>query len=213
MLSPQALKEARGASDKDDVAVKKDFEEINEIITAMNALTHAVHCIHPWNFLVVTLSFFLDTVQYGERETATKSTRISFLCDFIDDVLHHNAAVWDDSKPFLSASELSSRWMTATMMKLSRPGSSRQNTRNDSPSQRKTENGNPPSQNGKSNNRGPYIPTGYCRHYNFNVCPGQNDKTCPAPWDQTKMLKHGCAFYDENSKKYCLKPHSMIDHK
>jgi hypothetical protein len=87
MLSPHALKEARGASDKDEAAVKKDFEDVTEMVTAMNTLTHAVHCIHPWNFSVVTLDFFLNTVQYGERETTTKSSRISFLCDFIDDVL------------------------------------------------------------------------------------------------------------------------------
>jgi hypothetical protein len=114
----------------------------------MNTLTHAVHCIHPWNFSVVTLDFFLNTVQYGERETTTKASRISFLCDFIDDVLHYNAAAWDDSKPFLFASELSSKWMTASMMKLLRPGTSRQNNKNENTTQCKTENENasPPPQ-------------------------------------------------------------------
>jgi hypothetical protein len=95
---------------------------------------------------VVTLDFFLNTVQYGERETTTKSSRISFLCDFIDDVLHYNASAWDDSKPFLSASELSSRWMMASMMKLLRPETSRQNNKNENSNQRKieNENGSPP---------------------------------------------------------------------
>jgi hypothetical protein len=213
MLSPHALKEARGASDKDEAAVKKDFDDITEMVTAMNTLTHAVHCIHPWNFSVVTLDFFLNTVQYGERETATKSSRISFLCDFIDDVLHYNAAAWDDSKPFLSASELSSRWMTASMMKLSRPGTSRQNNKNENSNQRKTnnENGSPPAQN--RNRSRAFIAPGHCRRWNFNACPNQNDKTCPAPWDQSKMLKHSCGFYDENTKKVCDKPHTFLEHK
>jgi hypothetical protein len=124
MLSPQALKAAGGSSDKEAASVKKDFDEVGEVAVAMNTLTHAVHCVHPWNFSIATLDFFLTTVQYGEKESTSKSSRISFVCDFIDDILRHNAEAWDDSKPFLTATELSSKWITEVMMRFPRAGPS-----------------------------------------------------------------------------------------
>jgi hypothetical protein len=214
MLSPQALKAARGSSDKEAASIKKDFEEISEIAVAVNTLTHAVHCIHPWNFAFATLDFFLTTVQYGEKESAGKTEKISFLCDFIDDVIRHNAEAWDDSKPFLTATELSSKWITEIMMRFPRAGPSKTNYRPEKTPQRKTDSNTPPPPPNKFNKQqGPFIPYGFCRRFNFNHCPNQKDKTCPAPWDQTKQLKHECAHWNPNTNKYCLQNHSFVDHK
>jgi hypothetical protein len=209
MLSPQALKIARGASDKESASTKKDFESVSEISLALSALKTAIHCVHPWNFSVVILEFFLETMQFGEKDISNKSQRISFLTDFIDEVLMHNAEAWDDSKPFLISTELSNRWLTGIMLKFPRAGSSK------SSSQDNQEKAKPKKadSSGKSSAGRPYIPPGLCRRFNFNSCQNQNDDTCPAPWDSTKKLKHQCAHYNSSDKTLCLKNHSWLDHK
>jgi hypothetical protein len=215
MLSPQALKAARGSSDKEAASVKKDFEEISEVAVALNTLSHAVHCIHPWNFAMATLDFFLTTVQYGDKESGAKTAKLSFLCDFIDEALLHNAEAWDDSKPFLTSTELSSKWVTEIMMRFPRAGPSRQNFKNEPVQTKKPQNTTlpHPPPNGKTKYTGSFIPNGLCRRFNFNSCPCQNDKLCPAPFNSSVQLKHQCAHWDEQKKSYCLQSHSLLDHK
>jgi hypothetical protein len=215
MLSPQALKLARGSSDKDGASTKKDFDSVSDITVALTSLTNAVHCVHPWNFSVAALNFFLTTVQFGEKDIANKNQRISFLTDYIDEVLLHNAEAWDDSKPFLTAPDLSSKWLTAIMMKFPRAGPSK--TVNEKPQSQKKDNGTgsnnvsaagPSKLNGKQ-----YVPPGVCRRFNYNFCPNQSDTSCPAPWDTSKTLRHVCAYWDPKDRTLCQQNHSLLDHK
>jgi hypothetical protein len=213
MLSPQALKIARGATDKDEAAAKRDFEEMGEVALALNTLTNAIHCVHPWNFSVVALNFFLTSVEFGERDISNKSTRISFVCDFVDEVLLHNAGAWDDSKPFLTAPDLSNKWLTAIMLKFPRAGPSKTQNEKSSPSPQQKRNDNNNSAAGNSKNNKPFIPPGVCRRFSFNFCPNQTDATCLAPWDTSKTLRHECAFWDPKTRTLCKKDHSLMDHK
>jgi hypothetical protein len=209
MLSPQALKIARGSSDKESGSAKKEFESAEEISLALAALRTAIHCVHPWNFSVVILEFFLNSVQFGDKDISNKAQKISFLTDFIDEVLMHNAEAWDDCKPFLNSTELSNKWLSGLMLKFPRTGPSKTfNQENTGNSKQKKAEGND-----KKRSDRPFIPLGLCRRFNFNSCPHQKDASCTATWDSNKPLKHECAFYNAADKTLCLKNHSWLDHK
>jgi hypothetical protein len=218
MLSPQALKAARAATDKEVLSAKKDFEEVSEIAIAMSTLNHAVHCVHPWNFSTAALEFFLVSIAYGEKEVATKTTRISYLTDFIDEVLLHNAEAWDDGKPFLTHTELSNKWLTQMMMRTPKAGPSKQNNQGGSNQKNNNGNGNnprppPPPQQRQIRSEPPFHSKRFLPALQFQLLPKQSDKSCPATWDPKIMLKHACAHYNSADKKYCQKDHSFLDHK
>ena len=127
MLSPNGLKETRGSGDKNATAIKKDFENSNEIRLALTTLKTACHFIHPWNFSFAALEFFLSSVQFGEKELQNKNNKLSFLCDFIDDVISFNAEAWDDAKPFMQANEISNKWVSEMLLKFPRTGQKQDN--------------------------------------------------------------------------------------
>jgi hypothetical protein len=190
MLSPQSLKQALGSSDKDTATQKKDFEEVSEITVAMNTLTHAVHCIHPWNFAFATLDFFLTTVQYGEKDITSKSERISFLCSFIDEVIQRNANAWDDSKPFLTAADLSSRWLTQIMMRYPRAGPSGQNQRNNNKNKRKNDPDSlPPSTKRKIESTGTVHPSRLLPAFQLQYVPEPKRRNVPGPLGPTQNIE------------------------
>jgi hypothetical protein len=84
---------------------------------ALATLRMAIHFVHPWNFSVATLDYFLNSTQFGEREFGVANERIQFVTNFIDEVLAHNAEAWDDAKPFMTAHEISTKWVAAVMLK------------------------------------------------------------------------------------------------
>ena len=117
MLSPEALSSARSSNEKDAATCKKDFSNLNDIRLALNTLRTATHLIHPWNFSTASLEYFLNSVQFGEKENASYFEKIKFITKFIDEVLSNNAEAWDDSKPFMSANKLSNKWVADLMTK------------------------------------------------------------------------------------------------
>ena len=209
MLSPNGLKETRGSGDKNATAIKKDFENSNEIRLALTTLKTACHFIHPWNFSFGALEFFLSSVQFEEKELQNKNNKLSFLCDFIDDVISFNTEAWDDAKPFMQANEISNKWVSEILLKFPRTGQKQDNFDKGKKSPSSSKN---PSNNKPFPNR-PFIPYGLCRRFNLNICPSQANTSCSAPWDPAKILKHQCAHQNPSDKKYCMANHSMLDHK
>jgi hypothetical protein len=202
-FSPETLKTVRSSNEKDSASCKKDFAHINEIRMALATLRMAIHFVHPWNFSVATLDYFLNSTQFGEREFGVANERIQFVTNFIDEVLAHNAEAWDDAKPFMTAHEISTKWVAAVMLRGPKPSTSHQ-----------TQNRNRQNIGKKINalDRSIEVPKDVCRRYNAKNCPSQNDKTCKAPWDGTTDLKHACAFRLPD-KSFCLKDHPLAEHK
>jgi len=221
MLSPNGIKETRGVSEKNGSAVKKDFEEIGEMRTALATLRAASHFVNPWNFSFVALEYFLISVQFGVKDLQNKENRISFVTNFIDEIILHNAEAWDDAKTFLQANEISNKWVSEIMLKFPR-GSQNSVSYNKQKNQKQNQSGK--NQQNQQNNSPqkpppkafqgkPFIPGGLCRRFNYNICPDQSNDSCTALWDKNVCLKHQCATYDTSAKKYCLGKHSLLDHK
>ena len=209
MLSPEALKIARGESDKDSASCKKDFNSVNEIRLALSTIRTAAQFIHPWNFSFATIEYFLNSVNFGEKDLGSNSEKILFLSNFIDEVFLHNAEAWDDSKTFIGAQKLTNKWVSDVMLKTTKIDSQKtKNTNNFKPNQNNRKNPTSSSHFSKVS-----FPPGICRRFNFNVCPSQSDDSCPAPWDSAKKLKHVCTFQNQTDKKFCLQNHPFLEHK
>ena len=219
MLSPNGLKETRGVSEKNGAAIKKDFEDMGDIKLALASLRAASQFVNPWNFSFVALEYFLTSVQYGYKDLQNKTNKISFVTDFIDEVILHNAEAWDDAKPFMQANEISNKWVSEIMLKFPRGAQySESNDKRKNQNQKNQNNTSLPIQSPlktppKTFHGKPYIPGGLCRRFNSNFCPNQAKDACAATWDQSVSLKHQCAHYDMQNKKYCLGRHSLADHK
>jgi hypothetical protein len=99
---------------------------MNDVRMALATLRMATQFVHPWNFSVATLDYFLTRTCFGERDFGVVNERISFVTNFIDEVLSHNAEAWDDSKPFMTAHEISTKWVAAVMLRNPKPSTSRQ---------------------------------------------------------------------------------------
>jgi hypothetical protein len=200
MLSPEALKMARGSPDSESMACKKDFGTVHEIRVALATLRTATQFIHPWNFSFTTLEYFLNSVQFGEKEFNSVSERVNFVTNFVDDIISHNAEAWDDSKPFLAAHEISTKWVAEIMLKAPKTQNrpmTKQNRQKDSFD--------------KDSSKGFRVPAGVCKRYNNKTCPSQNEKTCPSPWNSNVSLKHACAWQLPD-KTFCMKEHPSLEH-
>jgi len=205
MLSPEALSSARSANEKDANTCKKDFVNINDIRLALNTIRTATQLIHPWNLSSATLEYFLNSVQFGEKESTGNFEKVKFVTKFIDEVLANNAEAWDDSKPFMSSNKISNKWVADMMTK--GPKTFQKNEQNKNYKKIEIQDGNKPNMFKRIN-----IPPYMCRRFNFNICPNQNDASCGAPWNAALKLKHLCAFQNPD-KSLCLKNHSYRDHK
>ena len=218
MLSFEALKAAMGNDDKDATSPKKDFETTNELKIALATLRLATHFIHPWNFSVATLEFFLVSVSFGERDIPDVSERLKFVCEFIDTILLRNAQAWDDSNEFWKQEKIANKWISdlATKIPKSEGGGGLGKTENQNKGGNKQKQKNSP-QKGQNQTKTPFkrvfVPTGVCRRYNLNVCPNQADATCNAPWDASTVLKHACCHQNPLTKAFCLGKHTLSEHK
>ena len=209
MLSPEALSSARSVNEKEATTCKRDFSSINDIRLALNTLRTATQLIHPWNLSTATLEYFLNSVQFGEKETTGYKEKINFISKFIDEVLANNAEAWDDSKPYMSANKLSNKWVADLMTKgpkAFQKVDQRQKQAQQTGNYQDGYKGNP-SQFNKV-----HVPSYVCRRYNFGICPTQKDENCPAPWNSALKLKHICVF-EKPDNTLCLKNHPYKDHK
>ncbi len=217
MASPEALKAARGVEDRDGGHPKKDFTTISDFRMALAALRVARHCIHPWDFSLATIEFFLISVQFGETDLPDLSARLRFLSEFVDEALQHNAEAWDDAKSFLPASALSTRWMNRIMLlRGTQPTPSGHTfTPRPKPPPRGQFVGQPTHQPAKPKFKFEKlaVPHDVCRRFNLGQCSKQADPHCFAVWDLSKQLRHVCCFRDPTTQAFCLKPHSLMDHK
>jgi hypothetical protein len=110
MLAPAALEAARGSTEREGGHPKRKFDSFQEIRMAVATLRVASRLALPWNFAMETLDFFLNSVQFGEPDFGVRANKFTFLTDFIDQVLHHNAENWDDEKPYMSYTEIRGKW-------------------------------------------------------------------------------------------------------
>ena len=56
------------------------------------------------------------------------------------------------------------------------------------------------------------FPAGVCRNFQFGKCTHPGDKHS-ASWDVDYILRHHCAKYLTDKKRYCLGNHASKDHK
>ena len=213
-LSPDALKSARTSNDKDSESCRKDFKTINEIRHALATIRTATGMIHPWNMSVTTLEYFLNSIHFNERESGSVSEKVSFVTEFIDEVLLFNAEAWDDNMPFMSASRIAQKWNTDIGLKMP---ACKNNSKNKDQKQNQNQNQNQnQSQNQNQNQNKPRekraMPGGVCRRFNYKFCPSQNDDSCSAPWDSNLKLKHICGF-QKMDRSFCLQKHPFVEHK
>ena len=201
-LSPEALKSARTSNDKDSDSCKKDFKSINEIRHALATLRTATHMIHPWNMAVVTLEYFLNSVHFCEKEIGPINDKVSFVTEFIDEILLYNAEAWDDNMPFMSASGIGQKWTRDLGVKMPNWKSNQKNK--DTKTNQFQVKFQPRDKK--------LMPLNTCRRYNYKLCPNQHDDTCPAPWDPTVKLKHECGF-QRADKSFCSQKHPFIEHR
>ena len=214
MLAPEALKAARGMEDRDQVHPKKDFENVKEIRLALATMRTAVQFIAPWNFSFTTLEYFLNSVNFGDSEIFSKHARISYLSEFIDEVILFNAEAWDDEKPFMQAQAISNKWVSEMLLKFPRGTSKSEKPEEGSK-------GSKPQKRGDQTQKFQFkpgfsrffIPPGVCRRFNMLSCPKQADDSCQAPWDSSKTLQHVCSYQNPTTKIFCLQKHAMPEHK
>jgi len=56
------------------------------------------------------------------------------------------------------------------------------------------------------------FPPGVCKNFQFGKCSHPGDKHS-ASWDVDYVLRHICARYLPDKKRYCLSNHAKKDHK
>ena len=216
LFAPEALKSARGSEDKESALPKKEFDSVDEIRTGLASLRIASQLIYPWNLSITTLEFFLNTVNFGERDITNKKEKITFLSDFIDEVLLRNAEAWDDSNGFCDTDKISNKWLKTLALKFPRGGSQKTENQNQKQNNQNPKASAPQSKtatNPKFQNKKLTVPQGVCRRFNMNICPKQADDSCTAPWDQSTTLKHVCCHQNLTTKGFCMDKHTLIDHK
>jgi hypothetical protein len=116
LLSPKSAEEAWKHDEKTDSP--KDFENLHEFKMAITTLEGGFHRVMPWNFSFKALSFFLNSINFGESELSNRKGRLSFLSNFVDEVLRTNARNWEEKKPFLTYQDLSVKWSADLIRKL-----------------------------------------------------------------------------------------------
>jgi hypothetical protein len=200
LLSPKSAEEAWKDDEKTDSP--KDFENLHEFKMAIVTLEGGFHRVMPWNFSFKALSFFLNSINFGESELSNRTGRLQFLSNFVDEVLRTNARNWEERKPFLSFQDLSVKWSSDLIRKLGSLPSS-------------NETGN--KRNGKSRldkkeKSSPRVPRWVCRRFNERRCEQKEDRHVSS-WDPNFFLKHVCSKWFPNKNRCCLESHPLNEHK
>ncbi len=199
MLTDSAVKTAWLAVDK--VGEMKEFETIHELRMAVVALDAAIHKAMPWNAAFSTLAIFLHSVNFGEKELEGKNNKLSFLADFIDEVIRFNAQAWDEERYFMSSQEVAAKWSALLLRRFAAdpPGGSSGSFKRR-------------SDNRESSKPEERVPPGLCRQFQTGKCSHNGDKHS-AGWDSDYILRHQCAYYLKDKKRYCFGNHSKANHK
>jgi hypothetical protein len=180
----------------------KDFQSLHELKMAVVALDGCVRKVMPWNFSFATVAVFLHSVNFGEKELAGKADRLTFLADFVDEILAYNAQAWDEERHFMSAQEVGTKWSTLLLRKYSETPKTEGNQGGD-----KKQSG----KGGKKANK-PRFPPGTCRPFQTGECTHIGDKHS-AHWDSEYILRHQCAKWLEDKRRWCFGNHGSKDHK
>jgi hypothetical protein len=206
MLTPSAMKSAWVTQEK--AGEIKEFDTLHDLKMAVMALDTCVRKVFPWNFAFTTLAIFLQSVNFGEKELDSKPDRLIFLADFVDEVIRYNAQAWDEERHFMSAQEVAAKWTGAMLRRGAGPSPS-----SDGPAAKakKAGNGNGSEKKDVSQNRDRF-PPGVCKQFQNNACTHTGDKHA-AHWDSEYVLRHLCARYLPEKKRWCLGNHSKKDHK
>ncbi len=200
LLSPKSAEEAWKHDEKTDSP--KDFENLQDFKMAIVTLEGGFHRVMPWNFSFKALSFFLNSINFGESELSNRAGRLQFLSNFVDEVLRTNARNWEERKPFLSFQDLSVKWSSDLIRKLGGFPSSSQT-------------GNKRSEKGrvdKKEKSSPRVPRWVCRRFNEGRCDQKEDRHVSS-WDPNFFLKHVCSKWFPEKNRCCLESHPLNEHK
>jgi hypothetical protein len=201
LLSQKTVEEAWKQGEKTDSP--KEFESLQEFKIAMASLEGGFHRVMPWNHSFKALSFFLTAINFGEAELSSRSNRLLFLSNFVDEVLRSNARNWEERKPFLSYQDLSVKWSSDLTRRI---GSGLAGS---DPGRR---GGNKSKNERKEKNSSPKVPRWVCRRFNEGRCDAKEDRHV-SPWDPNFYLKHVCAKWMPDRNRCCLEPHPLNEHK
>ncbi len=201
LLSDSAMKTSW--NEKERSGETHEFVTLRELKMAVVALEACVHKIMPWNFSVTTIAVFLHSVGFGEVELAGKAGSLSFLADFIDEVLRHNAQAWDEGRHFMSNMEVGAKWSAMLLRRYSAPASTARRRETDHSAR---------SSNISGRGQEPKPPKGLCRQFQENRCKHPGDKHS-SHWDANIVLNHKCAKWLPDQNRFCLDGHSKANHK
>ena len=202
MLTNSSMKTAWTAQEKSNDI--KEFETMQELKMATVALDVCIRKVMPWNSSFATVAIFLHSVNFGEHDLAGKPNQLGFLADFVDEILRYNAQAWDEERYFMSAQEVAAKWSALFLRKFA----TTQRAGTDS-SQKQEKNTN---RNEKKPDAHEKFPPGVCKNFQFGKCTHPGDKHS-ASWDVDYVLRHICARYLPDKKRFCLSNHAKKDHK
>ena len=198
LLTNTAMKSAWNEKEKSgDI---HEFASLQELRMAMVALEACVHKVMPWNFSVTTIAIFLQSINFGEIELGKTPDHLSFLADFVDEILRHNAQAWDEGRYYLGHIEVAAKWSALTM---------RQLAANPAAAKRKAADHGPRDGAGTSGRK---FPEKLCKNFQFGKCKHNGDKHS-AYWDASIVLDHKCAKWLPDQNRYCLENHGRNNHK
>ena len=115
MLTNASMKTAWTAQEKNNEI--KEFDSLQELKMAVVALDVCIRKVMPWNTSFATVAIFLHSVNFGEHDLAGKPNQLSFLADFVDEIVRYNAQAWDEERFFMSAQEVAAKWSALFLRK------------------------------------------------------------------------------------------------
>ena len=203
LLTNAARKSTWHASDWPSETV--EFESAHELKMAVVALDACIRKVMPWNSSFAAVAIFMHSVDFGENDLSGKADKLAFLADFIDEVIQFNAQAWDEERYFMSAQEISSKWSAAFLRKYS---AVQKNSGAGSSGKRLDRKKDDKKRQGPEDR----VPPGVCKLFQTKACTHPGDKHA-APWDSEYVLRHICAKYLTDKRRYCLGGHARVDHK
>lgn len=209
LLTSSSLKSGwgqRGGTEKEHE--HKEFETIHELKMAVVALDGAIRKALPWNHSFAAVAIFMHSVEFGEKELNGKNNKLTFLADFIDEIISYNATAWDEERVYMGAQDIAGKW-AASFLRVygstpsvagSSAGGGDSNKKRDFKSEKK-----PLTPEER-------CPPGVCRNFQDGKCSQTGEKHF-AHWDPEYILRHVCAKWLKDKKRYCFGGHSKANHK
>jgi hypothetical protein len=200
MLTASSMKNAWAGTEKNSEI--QEFQSVHELKMAVVALDGCIRKVMPWNQSFATIAIFLHTVNFGETELADRADRLTFLADFIDEVIRYNAQAWDEERHFMSAQEVAAKWSALFLRRYAE-------------APKKASGGATAKKNekGKKEPKGKErLPPGTCRQFQSGECKHPGEKHSAA-WDSELIQRHHCGKWLADKKRWCLGNHAKKDHK